>query len=70
MSDLTNLQTARSSLISEISTAEANPRPSYSIDGQSVSYDAYVKSLYERLEKLNKLIVQIEGPFEDQSILI
>ena len=70
MSDLTNLQTAKSSLISEIATAEANPRPNYQIDGQMVNYESYVISLYNRLEKLDLAIVRTEGGFEDQSILL
>lgn len=70
MSDLTDLQTAKTSLITEIVSVEANPRPSYSIDGQSVSHDSYVKSLYERLSLLDEAIVRTEGAFEDQTILL
>ena len=70
MSDLTNLQTAKSSLISEIATVEASPKPSYQIDGQSVNHESYAKSLYDRLEKLDLAIVRTEGGFEDQSILL
>lgn len=56
--DLENLQTARSAILTELA-ANAG-KPNYTIDGQSVSRD----SLLDRLTKLNALINVFEGPFE------
>lgn len=69
MSALTDLQAAQASLTAAIASAVANPQPSYSIDGQSVDRNAYLASLTARLKEVNRLIVEIEGPYEDQTIL-
>jgi len=69
MSALTDLEAAQASLTAAIAAAVADPKPSYSIDGQSVNHDAYLASLTARLKEINRLIVEIGGPFEDQTVL-
>lgn len=64
MSDLTNLQTARSNLISALTTATASPKPNYSINGQSVSWSDYLRSLREEIAAIDALIAEEEGPYE------
>jgi hypothetical protein len=59
-----NLQTAIEGLTAKLATVYANPKPSYSINGQSVSWDAYRASLLSELEKLKALLVQAQGPIE------
>ena len=56
--DLENLQTARSAILTALA-ANAG-KPNYSIDGQQVSYD----SLLDRLAKIDALIAAQEGYFE------
>ena len=41
----------------------ANPKPTYSIDGQSVSWNQYRDSLFKNLDDINKRMIESE-PFE------
>jgi hypothetical protein len=50
------LTTAMESLVTALVAACANPRPSYSLDGQSVSWEAYVKMLIEGIKSFTELI--------------
>lgn len=61
---LSHLQAALESLDAKIAEAMTNPRPSYSIEGQSVSWSEYRKSLLEERERLRGLILAEEGPYE------
>ena len=70
--DLENLQTRRSAILSELAAGETPSgeslrKPSYSIDGQSVSWDQYRKSLYDELTQIDRLIATLGGPVEVQS---
>lgn len=56
--DIENLVAARSAILAQLATTAA--RPNYSIDGQSVSYDA----LLDRLAKLNEALAAFQGPVE------
>lgn len=56
--DLENMKTARSAYLTELATG--NVKPSYSIDGQSVDWNAYRASLLESIAKLNALIAADE----------
>ena len=62
--DLENLQTRKSAILSEL--AAMGTKPDYSINGQSVQWTAYRKSLLEELEMINGLIER-ELPFELRS---
>ncbi len=66
MSDLANLKTIRSNLISELATESANPKPSYNIDGQQVDWSGYRASLVAELREINSQIVDTE-PYEIHS---
>jgi len=70
--DLENLKTRRSAILSELASGQTASgdslrKPSYSIDGQTVSWDQYRKSLYEELEKIDHLLVAAQGPVEVSS---
>lgn len=41
----------------------ANPKPTYSIDGQSVSWNQYRDSLFKNLDDINQRMIESE-PFE------
>ncbi len=43
--DLEQIQTIRSQALASIAEITANPKPSYSIDGQSVSWNSHLRHL-------------------------
>lgn len=47
----------------------ANPKPSYSIDGQSVNWDAYVERLQRQVEWLREQIKESEGSTEEETFV-
>ena len=62
MSVLSDLQTAEANYAAKIKEISANPKPSYSVDGQSVSWADFHKSLLEALIETRKAIRSLEGP--------
>lgn len=65
--DAENLATIRSNLLTYIASVTANPKPTYSIDGQSVSWDDHLASLWKQLESLDEQIATAGGPYEVHS---
>lgn len=57
---LENLKTARDNFASELATESASPKPSYSIDGQSVSWVEYYRFLREQITALDMAIAKGE----------
>lgn len=66
-SNLENLTTAHTNLVTALVTATANPKPSYSIDGQSVDHTSYISSLIQQIRDLDEAIAREAGPEEHQS---
>jgi len=66
--DLEYLATIRTNLLTKLASLSADPKPSYSIDGQSVSYDAYYRSLWDQLQRVNEQFETIGGAFEVETI--
>jgi len=66
MGYLDDLATARDNLAAKLAEVSANPKPSYSIDGQSVSWVEYYKFLADQIARLNAQINMGE-PFEELS---
>ncbi len=64
---LSNLQVAKANVAAILAQITADPKPSYSIDGQSVSWESYFSMLTGKLEALNKLIQVEGGPFEQRT---
>jgi hypothetical protein len=62
--NLTAVKTNVSAILAQITS---DPKPSYSIDGQSVSWESYFSMLTDKLERLNQLIQVEGGPFEQQT---
>lgn len=60
--DLKTLQTIKTNLLTILSDLSANPKPSYSIDGQSVSWSEYFSMVSDQLDKINALI-NAENPY-------
>lgn len=62
-----NLATRKAAIAAELAamvSTSAGGKPTYSIDGQSVSHTEYRLSLYEEMAKLDALIAAAEGPCE------
>lgn len=68
MTDLEYLQARKTAILLELSTLTGE-KPSYSIDGQSVSWTEYRRMLFEQLKTINDLI-NMEDPFEFQTIAV
>lgn len=64
MAVLDSLTTAKANLAATLASITAAPKPSYSIDGQSVSWSEYHAMLVAQIKLLNDLIQVEGGPFE------
>lgn len=60
----TALETALANVEAQIASLTANYKPTYSIDGKSVSWESYLNSLLAAQEKLREAIIRAEGPAE------
>jgi len=58
--------TIRSLTFAQLEQLRANPKPSYSIDGQRVSWTEYVESLQQTVDWCDRKLAGYE-PFEYQS---
>jgi hypothetical protein len=58
----TDLATIKTNLLARIISVTASPNPSYSIDGQSVSKNEYLRTLMDQLKAVNELIL-MEDPY-------
>jgi hypothetical protein len=67
MAVIDDLNTAKANVAAILAQITADPKPTYSIDGQSVSWESYFSMLSDKLEKLNQLIQVEGGPFERQT---
>jgi hypothetical protein len=63
------LKDAVATLMTKFGDAVANPKPNYSIDGQSVSYSDYLKMLQEAMKAALELVQMVE-PFELRSTIL
>lgn len=59
---LENLQTSQSNLAKKIAEVTANPKPNYSVDGQSVSHADFLRMLMEELKAVTEAIAYL-NPF-------
>jgi len=67
-SDVENIRQIRSDYIATLAAEAAyqlanGPKPSYSIDGESVSWDSWRDSMTAKIESLTKLLNTVGGPF-------
>jgi len=63
----TNLETTRLNISKLIVELTENPKPSYSVNGQTIQWSAYMNMLTESLKRIKALIVEGEidtEPFE------
>jgi len=64
--DTTQLETIKKQALANIVAITAEPKPTYNIDGQSVSWDAYLKQLQSTVQWCNDRLIA-ETPFEVDS---
>jgi len=65
--DLTQVQTIKTQTLALIAEITLNPKPDYSIDGQSVSWGAYLKQLQDTVAWCDSQLAG-EDPFEVHSV--
>lgn len=65
-SDLEQLQAIRSQTLALIAELTANPKPTYYLDGQTVSWNAYLARLRETVDWCERKLAGQE-PFEIHS---
>lgn len=59
-----NIDTAISNLCLVIATVSANPKPTYSVDGQTVSWESYFAMLNTQLKNLMEIRQNLNTPFQ------
>lgn len=59
---LDQLTTIQQNILTQIADITANPKVSYSVDGQSVSWSEYNRLLWDMLDNCNKQIQVAGGP--------
>lgn len=63
MSDATTIATIKSQTLERIAEITASPKPTYSVEGQSVSWGDYLGQLQRTVEWCNQQL-SAEEPFE------
>jgi hypothetical protein len=66
MSDREQIESIRSQTLAQLADLRANPKPTYSIDGQTVSWTDYVRALQETVDWCDAKLIGL-APFEIQS---
>jgi hypothetical protein len=59
-----NLTTSRLNISKRIVEITANPKPSYSVNGQTVQWSAYLRMLIDKLDTIDLLVEKDNAPFE------
>ena len=62
-----NLETARNNVAARLVDITANPKPDYSVDGESYSWTSYFQALTAQLEALNKALQTAGGAWEKKT---
>jgi hypothetical protein len=65
-SDRQQLETIRSQALAQLVDLRAHPKPNYSIDGQKVSWESYVRSLEATVDWCDLKLIGLD-PFEVRS---
>jgi len=65
-SDQTQIATIKANTLQQIADLRANPKPSYRIDGQDVSWESYVTSLQATVDWCDQKLAAY-GPYEFHS---
>ncbi len=63
-----NLTTAKNNIAAQLAAMTLNPKPSYSIDGESVSWGEHFTNLTNQLLVIEQRLQMADGGFEVRSI--
>jgi len=66
MTDVEQIQSIRQLTLAQLAELRANPKPSYTIDGQIVSWTAYIESLQRTVDWCDAKLIGLT-PFEVRS---
>jgi hypothetical protein len=66
MNDREQIELIRRLTLAQLVELRTNPKPTYSIDGQTISWTAYIASLQETVDWCDVKLIGL-GPFEVQS---
>jgi hypothetical protein len=64
MAAVDDLSTAINQIAAQIKDITANPKPDYSVNGQSISWASYLSMLTEQITKLQQAQQSIAGPYQ------
>jgi hypothetical protein len=64
--DRTQIETIRSLALAQLVELRASPRPKYTIDGQSVSWETYIRSVEATVDWCDSKLIGLD-PFEVRS---
>ena len=70
MTYLADITTSRDRLASVLATESLDPRPNYTVDGRTVSWDTYRNSLVQQIRDLNQMVINAGGAAEISSIAL
>ena len=66
MNDRTQIETIRGLALAQLVELRASPKPTYKLDGQTVSWESYVKSLEATVDWCDTKLIGLD-PFEVRS---
>jgi hypothetical protein len=64
MAAVDDLGTAINQIAAQIKDITANPKPDYSVNGQSISWASYLSMLTEQITKLQQTQQTLAGPYQ------
>lgn len=64
MSAQTDLIAAKANIATIIKNITANPKPTYTENGRTISWNEYLSSLIQQSEAFDKMLQRSAGPFE------
>lgn len=67
MTALENIAAAINNIAAKIAEVSANPKPNYSLDGESYSWADYLKMLTEQITELRQAQAVLSSPYEIRS---
>lgn len=67
MAALDDIETSISNVAALLAEITASPKPSYSIDGQTVYWNEYLEILTQKMEKLLTMKQLLSGPYQRAS---
>lgn len=68
MAVIDDLIAAKANVSGQLAAMTVSPKPTYSINGQSVTWQSHFDSLVTKLENLNKLIQVEAGPLQFETV--